>query len=105
MNNKIKIALAIITGGTLICLSRKIKKRGNKSKTFEAPDGNTYKEGEMYFTADGNIYKNGKLLQFKTPKTDDDVKPKTNFKYEAAPKSYDMQSKNVNYHQKGIRHH
>lgn len=105
MNNNIKIALALITGGTLIYLSRKIKNRENKSKTFIGEDGNEYRENEMYFTADGKVYKNGKELHFKTPEMDVELNPKTNFKYDSTPQNYDAHPKNVEYHQKGIRHH
>lgn len=90
MNNNIKIALALITGGTIVYLSRKIKNRKSKSATFTAPDG--------------KVYKNGKKLHFKTPEINE-ITPKTNFKYEATPQNYDAQPKNVEYHQKGIRHH
>ncbi|MDR6406536.1 MULTISPECIES: hypothetical protein [Chryseobacterium] len=105
MNNKIKIALGLIAGGALIYLVRKIKNRENKSETFTGEDGNTYKKDEMYFTADGKVYKNGKLLHFKTPEINEDVTPKLSVKQEKIPKNYDAQPKNVEYHQRGVRHH
>jgi hypothetical protein len=105
MNNKIKIALGLIAGGALIYLGRRIKNKGSKSKTFTGEDGNTYKENEMYFTSDGKVYKNGKLLHFKTPETNEDTALKTNFKQEKIPKNYEAQPKNVDYHQRGVRHH
>ena len=104
MNNNIKIALALITGGTLVYLSRKIKNRRSKTATFTASDGNTYKKDEMYFTSDGKVYKNGKRLHFKTPDINETTS-KTNFKHETPLQNYDAQPKNVEYHQKGIRHH
>ncbi|WP_415328450.1 hypothetical protein [Chryseobacterium sp. MMS23-Vi53] len=105
MNHKIKIALALITGGTLIYLSRKIKSKDSKLRTFTAEDGNTYQENEMYFTADGKVFKNGKQVHFKTPESNENINTKTNFKFDSVPQNYDSQPKNVEYHQKGIRHH
>jgi hypothetical protein len=43
MNNKIKVALAMIAGGALVYLGRKIKNRKNDSEVFVGEDGNTYK--------------------------------------------------------------
>jgi hypothetical protein len=49
MNSKIKIALALLGTGTLIWGLR--KRKNNQVKTFTAPDGNTYKENQMYRTS------------------------------------------------------
>ena len=105
MNSKIKIVLALITGGTLIYLSRKIKNRSNDQKNIAKEKGNTYHENEMYFTSNGKIYKNGKELHFKKPEVNIEINPKINFKYDSIPQNYDTHPKNVEYHQKGIRHH
>lgn len=105
MNHKIKIALALITGGTLIYLGRKIKNRNNEPKTFTGEDGKTYHENEVYFTSDGKMYKNGKQLNFKTPEMIAETNPKINFKSDSVPENYNIQPKNVEYHHKGVRHH
>ena len=39
MNNKIKVALAMIAGGALVYLGRKIKNRKNDSEVFVGEDG------------------------------------------------------------------
>jgi hypothetical protein len=49
MNNKVKIALVILAGSSLILLN--LRRRKNiKSKTYTAPDGNTYRENQIYRT-------------------------------------------------------
>ena len=105
MNHKIKIALALITGGTLIYLGRKMKNRSNEQKTFTGEDGNTYQENETYFTSDGKMYRNGKQLHFKTPEMIVETHQKINFKSDSISENYNIQPKNVEYHHKGVRHH
>ncbi|PZU12251.1 MAG: hypothetical protein DI622_15350 [Chryseobacterium sp.] len=105
MNHKIKIALTLIAGGTLIYLGRKMKNRSSEPKTFTGEDKNTYQENETYFTSDGKIYKNGKQLHFKTPEMNDETPPKINFKSGFIPENYNIQPRNVEYHHKGVRHH
>jgi len=105
MNHKIKIALALITGGTLIYLGRKMKNRSKEPKTFTGEYGNTYQENETYFTSDGKIYKNGKKMNFKTPEMIAETPPKINFKSGSVSENYNIQPKNVEYHHKGVRHH
>jgi len=106
MNNKIKIALAVMAGGSLILLNQLRKKR--RSKTFTAPDGNSYKQNQIYRTAEGELYKNGKPLHFSTLQSEQDNHQHINYdkKINANPKNYDVSNiKNVEYHQRGVRHH
>lgn len=105
MNSKIKIALALITGGTLMYLGRKMKNNSHEPKTLTGEDGNTYQENETYFTSDGKVYRNGKQLHFKTPEMNAETSPKINFKSDSIPENYNAQPKNVDYHHKGVRHH
>lgn len=105
MNNKVKIALGLL-GGSLLLLA--LRRKNKKLKTFIAPDGNTYKENQMYRTYDDKLYKNGKQIHFSTPETGqpsytppiphDEAKT-------VIPKNYQSGNKDVTYHQKGIRHH
>ncbi|MCJ8155102.1 hypothetical protein MKJ01_15140 [Chryseobacterium sp. SSA4.19] len=105
MNSKIKIALALLGTGTLIWGLR--KRKNNKLKTFTAPDGNTYKENQMYRTNDNKVFKNGKEMRFTTPIPDSQNSSANiyNNTAENGSKNYQAVNKNVNYHQKGVRHH
>ncbi len=104
MNHKIKIALALITGGTLVYLSRKLKNSKNEPETFTGEDGKVYQEDETYFTADGKMYKNGKEVHFKTPETSEKTSNQK-FQQETIQKNYEAHPQNVGYHHKGTRHH
>ncbi|PTT67736.1 hypothetical protein DD829_05845 [Chryseobacterium sp. HMWF035] len=104
MNHKIKIALALITGGTLVYLSRKMKSAKNESKTFLGEDDNTYQKDETYFTADGKMYKNGKEVHFKIPEISE-KSVNRNFQNDRIQKNYEAHPQNVGYHHKGTRHH
>ncbi|REC52883.1 MULTISPECIES: hypothetical protein [Chryseobacterium] len=104
MNHKIKIALALITGGTLVYLSRKMKNSKNESEIFTGEDDNTYQKNETYFTADGKMYKNGKEVHLKTPEISE-KSVNRNFRNERIQKNYDTHPQNVGYHHKGTRHH
>jgi hypothetical protein len=105
MNSKIKIALALLGTGTLIWGLR--KRKNNQVKTFTAPDGNTYKENQMYRTSDNKVFKNGKEVHFNSP-IPENKNSSANVYDNAAEnlsKNYQSVNKNVNYHQKGVRHH
>ncbi|OVE57460.1 hypothetical protein B0E34_09885 [Chryseobacterium mucoviscidosis] len=104
MNHKIKIALALITGGTLVYLSRKMKSAKNESKTFLGEDDNNYQKNETYFTADGKMYKNGKEVHLKTPEISE-KSVNRNFQNDRIQKNYEVHPQNVGYHHKGTRHH
>ncbi|MDQ1162479.1 hypothetical protein QE422_002847 [Chryseobacterium sp. SORGH_AS 447] len=105
MNNKIKVALGLIAGGSLIYFG--LKKKNGKVKTFTAPDGNTYGENQLYRTFDNKLFKNGKEVHFNTPESEG--KGTSSSQYEAnnekLTKNYQAGNQNVNYHQKGVRHH
>ncbi|WP_027388704.1 hypothetical protein [Chryseobacterium gregarium] len=105
MNSKIKIALALLGTGTLIWGLRNRKK--NKVKTFTAPDGNTYKENQVYRTVDNKTYKNGKEVRFgkPIPEHNNSSVNAYNNSAENLSKNYQSVNKDVNYHQKGVRHH
>ena len=106
MNNKIKIALAVIAGGTLVLLNRKIRNRTPKKETFTAPDGNTYKEDQVYRASDGTMYRNGKEIHVDKFQFEGDSHTHPNNHNDPfnVPKNYDAAPKNVMYHQKGTRH-
>jgi hypothetical protein len=104
MNNKIKIALALLVGGSLMLLSIKRKQRV-KRKMFTAPDGNTYLENQIYRSIDDKFYKNGKPFTYKTPEMET-----TSAGYSSDisqsdynNKSYKNINQDVNYHPKGHR--
>jgi len=106
MNNKIKIALALIGAGSVVAWRMNRRKNG-KHKTFTAPDGNTYQENQIYRTFDNKLYKNGKEIHFETPSTDQDSSVNHPFEIQAdnLSKNYNMVNKDISYHQKGVRHH
>ena len=106
MNTKVKIALAVIAGGTLILAGVRRKKR-EKLKSFVAPDGNTYQENQIYRTFDNQLYKNGKKIHFNTFEKESTNNSQTNyFEQNAVNISAQNQSfnKDVNYHHRGNRH-
>ncbi|MCS3869550.1 hypothetical protein J3D55_002466 [Chryseobacterium ginsenosidimutans] len=106
MNNKVKVALAVIAGGTLILAGLRRKKR-EKLKTFTAPDGNTYKENQIYRTFDNKLYKNGRPIHFETPETEPENHSSNNY-YNGNTGNFSKNNlnhnKNASYHQKGSRH-
>jgi hypothetical protein len=106
MNNKIKIALAIVAGGSLILLNLRRRKR-NLSKIYTAPDGNTYRENQIYRTFDHKLYKNGKQISLETPQVElkaNTINAGGNHTADISKKLQTV-NKEVNYHQKGNRHH
>ncbi|MFC4165536.1 hypothetical protein ACFOWU_17840 [Epilithonimonas zeae] len=106
MNNNVKIALGIIAGGSLVLATQLLKSK-KKNKIFTAPDGNSYKENQMYRTAHGEIFQNGKQLHFETPELLAEANQSLDSNYGNDKSSRNNQSipRNINYHQKGVRHH
>jgi len=106
MNNNVKIALGIIAGGSLVLATQLLKSK-KKNKIFTAPDGNSYKENQMYRTAHGEIFQNGKQLHFETPGLLAEAYQSLDSNYGNDKSSRNNQSipRNINYHQKGVRHH
>ncbi|SEM33624.1 hypothetical protein SAMN05421856_102469 [Chryseobacterium taichungense] len=106
MNNKIKVALALIGAGTVVAWRMNRKSKG-KLKSFTAPDGNTYQENQLYRTFDNKLYKNGKQIHFETPETNQNSAGNHTFDEHAdhLPKNYETVNKDITYHQKGVRHH
>jgi hypothetical protein len=106
MNNKVKVALALIAGGTLVLAGLRRRKR-EKLKTFTAPDGNKYKENQIYRTFDNRLYKNGKHIHFNTPETEPENHSSGNY-YNGNTGNFSKNNisnnKNTSYHQKGSRH-
>lgn len=106
MNNKIKIALVLAGAGTLLWQLR--KKQNGKKKVFTAPDGNTYKENQMYRTFDNKVYQNGKEIRFNTPVIEQQnlsSQQHSDASEYNTGKNYQNINKNPTYHQKGVRHH
>jgi hypothetical protein len=106
MNNAVKIALALAAGSSLLYLG--LRKKNKKEKVFLAPDGNTYKENEMYRTYDNKLFKNGKEFHFKTPEPEVHF-PKSSTFYGTVNGNTQLKQQTTNnditYHHKGIRHH
>lgn len=105
MNSKVKIALALVAGSSLIYLG--LRKKSKKIKTFVAPDGNTYEENQIYRTFENKLFKNGKEFHFTTPEPNQNSYSSTlnsDKKSDNLSKNYQTVNKDVNYHQKGIRH-
>lgn len=106
MNNKIKVALGIIAGGSLIYFG--LKKKKGEAKTFTAPDGNTYGENQLYRTMDNKTYKNGKEVHFPIPESQGKTSSSKHYEpnNEKLTKNYQPAgNQGVTYHQKGVRHH
>lgn len=105
MNKTVKIALAIAAGGSLLYLG--LRKKGKKKNLYLAPDGNTYKENQIYRTYDNKLYKNGKEFHYNLPEENHDLL-NTNSAYNKASNSvhisYKNHQKNPSYHHKGLRH-
>lgn len=105
MNSKVKIALALVAGSSLIYLG--LRKKSKKIKTFVAPDGNTYEENQIYRTFENKLFKNGKEFHFNTPEINQNSYSSTlnsDKKSDNLSKNYQTVNKDINYHQKGIRH-
>ncbi|MDR6515892.1 hypothetical protein [Chryseobacterium camelliae] len=106
MNTTLKITLGLLAGGTLVYLAGKRKKAA--AKLFTAPDGNTYGENQVYRTIDNKMYKNGKEIHYGHPEPENNSGSSTKHYAENGdqiPKNYQAANKNINYHQKGVRHH
>lgn len=105
MNNKIKVVLGLIAGGSLIYFG--LKKKKGETKTFTAPDGNTYGENQLYRTFDNKVYKNGKEIHFNMPESQGKNNASNHYEpnNEKLTKNYQAGSQGSNYHQKGVRHH
>jgi len=102
MKTKFKIALGLIGTAALVLWNTRRKKR---KIIFTAPDGNTYKENQIYRTSDNKLYKNGKLFHFPTPPQIPDVSLKVHTENtESIHKNIQLAQKNTSYHQKGNRH-
>lgn len=106
MKNSLKVALGIMTGGVLIFLNYKRKQRGNNKRVFTAPDGNQYKENQMYRTATGEIYKNGKKVRTELPKDSfkNQSKVDSHFNNQNLNENFSLPKNEVSYHQRGDRH-
>ncbi|WP_333852328.1 hypothetical protein [Epilithonimonas sp.] len=107
MNNNVKIALGIIAGGSLVLATQLLKSKKTKKKIFKAPDGNSYKENQLYRNAHGEIFQNGKQLHFETPEflSEADQSLDSNYGNDYFSRSHQTVPRNINYHQKGVRHH
>ncbi|MFC3157951.1 hypothetical protein SAMN05443633_104295 [Chryseobacterium arachidis] len=107
MNTKAKIALGILAGGSLLFFGlRRNRRNSRKSKTFTAPDGNTYSENQIYKTFDNKLYKNGKQIHFPIPDTEQISLSEAPYytANENISKEYKNSYSGVIYHQKGTRH-
>lgn len=106
MKNSIKVALGFLAGGSLILASQIIRNKRNKGKSFTAPDGNSYKENEMYRNSQGEIFKTGKQLHFDTPEILSQANHHIDTQFNQGNLKINQTiPKEVNYHQKGVRHH
>ncbi|GGG56435.1 hypothetical protein [Epilithonimonas arachidiradicis] len=106
MKNSVKVALGFLAGGSLILAGQIIRNKKDKRKIFTAPDGNSYKENEMYRNSQGEIFKNGKQLHFETPEIPSQVNHHIDMPHNHnSVRDNHSLPKNVNYHQKGVRHH
>ena len=107
MNNKVKIALALLAGGTALLLAQRRKKLAQKVKVFTAPDGTIYKENHVYRSSEGKAYRNGKVVHFDQLEFDNEPHSSNSFDHlnaDKAAKNYQSKVQNVDYHQRGKRH-
>lgn len=106
MNNKVKIALALIAGGTAILLNQRRKKLSQKIKMFTAPDGTSYQENHIYRNAEGKAYRNGKVVHFDHLEFENETHPSNSHHLhdDRSSKNYQAKPQNVDYHQRGKRH-
>ena len=81
-------------------------KKGKKSKSISCPDGNTYKENQIYRTYDNKLYKNGKEFHYPMPKLEDDQSFNKNYSTttDTIYSNYKTDHKSTRYHHKGLRH-
>lgn len=107
MKNTIKMALGFAAGGALILLNQLRKRKQKEQNKFMAPDGNKYLKNEMYRSAEGEIFRNGKKLYFETPQLLVNANNKIDARLARIVQSNDQNpnSRNVNYHKRGVRHH
>ncbi|WP_114821804.1 hypothetical protein [Chryseobacterium sp. KLBC 52] len=105
MNNIVKITLALAAGSSLLYLG--LRKKSKKSKVYLAPDGNTYKENQIYRTYDNTLYKNGKEFHYSMPQIDNDQYSNKNYSstIDNVQSNYKADHKSTQYHHKGVRHH
>ncbi|MFY1046355.1 hypothetical protein [Chryseobacterium sp. GP-SGM7] len=106
MKNSVKIALGIVTGGVLIFLNQKRRQRKNNGEIFTAPDGNQYKENQMYRAANGEVFRNGKKLRSQIPLDFSYKQNKfdSNMNNQNLNENFNLPKNNVSYHHKGDRH-
>lgn len=104
MNNIVKITLALAAGSSLLYLG--LRKKSKKSKVYLAPDGNTYKENQIYRTYDNKLYKNGKEFHYSMPQLGDDQSFNKNYSTvtDTVYSNYKTDHKSTQYHHKGVRH-
>ncbi|MBU4537222.1 MAG: hypothetical protein L6264_11895 [Weeksellaceae bacterium] len=108
MNTSLKIAigLAATAAGTLAVAVLR-KRKGAEQQQFTAPDGTTYRKGERYHSADQKTYLNGREIRQEKPAdhflNDRNTSP-SSYPNDAASNHYDGAVKNVQYHQRGVRH-
>ncbi|CAD7797814.1 hypothetical protein CHRY9390_00232 [Chryseobacterium aquaeductus] len=106
MNNKVKLVLALLAGGTALLLNQRRKKLSQKVKTFTAPDGTIYNENQIYRNAEGKAYRNGKVVHFDHLEFENDHSANSfNHQHDDKfSKNYQAKPQNVDYHQRGKRH-
>ncbi|MDQ0477139.1 hypothetical protein QGN23_00450 [Chryseobacterium gotjawalense] len=101
---KIAIGLAATAIGTLAMAFLR-KRKATVQRQYTAPDGTLYDEGQIYRSADHKTYQNGREIR--------NAKPEDHFVTDAShsshpnastPNHYKETVKNVQYHQKGVRH-
>jgi hypothetical protein len=107
MNNKIKVVLAFLAGGTLLLLNQRRKRLSKKTKTFTAPDGTSYKENQIYRNSEGKAYRNGKVVHFDHLEFENENHSPNSFSHlqdDKLSRNYQAKPQNVDYHQRGKRH-
>lgn len=106
MKNSIKIALGIVTGGALVYLAKKRLQGKNTGEVFTAPDGNQYKENQMYRTAEGEVFRNGKKMRVQTPVNSSQNLSKVDSKFNSQHlnENFNLPKNDVSYHHRGDRH-
>ncbi len=106
MKNSVKVVLGFLAGGTLILAGQIIRNKRNKEKLFTAPDGNSYKENEMYRNSQGEIFKNGKQIHFETQELLSQANHHIDtYQNQTKATQGSQYFKNAYYHHKGVRHH
>lgn len=104
MNNIVKITLALAAGSSLLYLG--LRKKSKKNNIYLAPDGNTYKENQIYRTYDNKLYKNGKAFHYSLPQLENDQYSNKNYSTHTnnVYSNYKTDHKSTQYHHKGLRH-